>query len=205
MSHIEEVNNNTESDIKAAAKKIFLKRGLAGTRMQEIADAAGIGRTALHYYFRNKEKLFEVVWKDAFRDMVARTAIIFNSDYSTIEKMEAFIDGYFDKAISEPGIDLFMLNEFNNNPEIMKNILTIEDSNSPFGSLLQSIETSVKNGEMEGPSIQIFITFISMCFFPFAGRPMMQDMVKVTNDQYILLMQERKSYLKGFLKYAFKP
>ena len=162
MSHIEEDNKNTEADIKAAAKKLFLKKGLAGARMQEIADTAGIGRTALHYYFRNKEKLYEVVWKDAFTDMIARTAIIFNGNYSTIEKMEAFIDGYFDKAMSEPELDLFMLNELNNNPEIMKNILTSADSNSPFGTLLQSIETSVKNGEMNGPSSQILVTFISI-------------------------------------------
>ena len=205
MSHIEEDNKNTEADIKAAAKKLFLKKGLAGARMQEIADTAGIGRTALHYYFRNKEKLYEVVWKDAFTDMIARTAIIFNGNYSTIEKMEAFIDGYFDKAMSEPELDLFMLNELNNNPEIMKNILTSADSNSPFGTLLQSIETSVKNGEMNGPSSQILVTFISMCFFSFAGRPMIQDILMLTNDQYMQLMQERKTYLKTFLKHAFKP
>ena len=30
-----------------------------GARMQEIADEAGINKALLHYYFRNKEKLFE--------------------------------------------------------------------------------------------------------------------------------------------------
>ena len=49
---------DTETQIKQAAKKIFLRKVLAGTRLQEIADEAGVSRTALHYYFWNKEKLF---------------------------------------------------------------------------------------------------------------------------------------------------
>lgn len=39
---------DTETKIKQAAKKIFLKKGLAGTRLQEIANEAGISRTVLH-------------------------------------------------------------------------------------------------------------------------------------------------------------
>ena len=199
----EVVNTDTEAQIKAAAKTVFLKKGLAGARMQEIADAAGIGRTALHYYFRSKEKLFQVVWKEAFRDLAARTEMLRNSNYSTLEKMEAFVDGYFDKALVEPELDIFMLNEFNNNPDIMKDILMSEANGSPFEILLHGIEASVKNGEMKGAPQQILITLISMCLFSFAGRAMIQNVLMLNNEQYMNLMRERKSYLKLFLKTAF--
>ena len=49
---------NTEERILSAAKKIFLREGMAGARMQDIADEAGINKAMLHYYFRNNEKLF---------------------------------------------------------------------------------------------------------------------------------------------------
>ncbi|MCZ4223458.1 TetR/AcrR family transcriptional regulator [Pedobacter rhodius] len=199
------VNTDTETLIKSAAKNVFLKKGLAGTRMQEIANLAGIGRTALHYYFRRKEKLFQVVLKEAFRDLAKRTEMLRNSSYTTLEKMEAFVDGYFDKALAEPEIDIFMLNEFNNNPGVMRAILISEANGSPFDMLLNGIETSVKKGEMKGAPKQILITLISMCVFSFAGRGIIQNVLFLSDEQYMVLMKERKIYMKDFLKIAFKP
>ena len=54
----------TEQLILDAAKKVFISKGLDGTRMQEIADEAGINKSLLHYYFRSKDKLFEVIFKE---------------------------------------------------------------------------------------------------------------------------------------------
>ena len=43
---------NTEERILEAAKTVFMKYGLYGARMQDIADTAGINKALLHYYFR---------------------------------------------------------------------------------------------------------------------------------------------------------
>jgi AcrR family transcriptional regulator len=40
-----------------AAAKLFAERGFAGTNLQEIADALGISRPLLYYYFPNKEEI----------------------------------------------------------------------------------------------------------------------------------------------------
>ena len=48
---------DTEKTILEAARKQFVQKGFAATRMQEIADEAGINKAMLHYYFRSKEKL----------------------------------------------------------------------------------------------------------------------------------------------------
>ena len=50
-------DQSTEEKILAAAKKVFMTRGMAGARMQDIADEAGINKALLHYYFRSKDKL----------------------------------------------------------------------------------------------------------------------------------------------------
>lgn len=41
----------------AAKKKVFTKEGMAGARMQDIANEAGINKALLHYYFKDKDKL----------------------------------------------------------------------------------------------------------------------------------------------------
>lgn len=44
----------TEERMLDAARRVFLKKGMMGARMQEVADEAGINKALLHYSFRNK-------------------------------------------------------------------------------------------------------------------------------------------------------
>ena len=52
-------DKNTELKILKAAKEVFIIKGFEGSRMQEIADTAGINKSLLHYYFRTKDNLFD--------------------------------------------------------------------------------------------------------------------------------------------------
>ena len=61
-------DRSTEERILDAAKKVFISKGMSGARMQDIANEAGINKALLHYYFRSKDKLFEVI----FLETVAR-------------------------------------------------------------------------------------------------------------------------------------
>ena len=51
-------DRGAEERILAAARKVFTTKGMAGARMQDIADEARINKALLHYYLRNKDKLF---------------------------------------------------------------------------------------------------------------------------------------------------
>jgi TetR/AcrR family transcriptional regulator len=195
---------DTEALIKAAAKKVFLKKGLAGTRLQEIADEAGIGRTALHYYFRSKEKLFQIVWEEVFREMSQISVMLEKSNLTVIEKMQGFAEAYFNKALSEPELEIFMLNEFNKNPEIMAEILVTPTGYNPAELLINDIEKAVKKGELKGEPKQIFMTLISICLFSFAGKSMMKSMLNLDEAAYMELMTQRKDYVIKFLETAFK-
>ena len=64
---------NAEIKIKEAARKVFLKKGMAGARMQEIADEAGINKALLHYYYRNKEQLFASVFQEIIKEFLPLT------------------------------------------------------------------------------------------------------------------------------------
>jgi TetR/AcrR family transcriptional regulator len=55
----------TEELIKETAKKIFFKEGKFNATTQEIADAAGVNRTLINYYFRSRNTLFDLVFKEA--------------------------------------------------------------------------------------------------------------------------------------------
>ena len=48
-------DTTAEQKILTAAKKVFTMNGMAGARMQDIADEAGINKAMLHYYFKDKD------------------------------------------------------------------------------------------------------------------------------------------------------
>lgn len=62
---------STEEKIKEAARKIFMEKGFGSTRTREIAEAAGINSALLNYYFRSKEKLFEIIMMESVQEMFA--------------------------------------------------------------------------------------------------------------------------------------
>lgn len=55
--------------ILQAATRLFIERGFDGTSMYEIADALGVTRTAIYYYYKNKEAILV-----ALTDNITRVA-----------------------------------------------------------------------------------------------------------------------------------
>lgn len=53
----------TEDKIFQAALNVFLLYGYHGTTLHQIAIEAGVQKSAVHYYFRSKNKLYEKVVK----------------------------------------------------------------------------------------------------------------------------------------------
>ena len=59
-------NDNEQKElILSAAKKLFSRYGLEKTTMEDIAKAAGKGKSSLYYYFKSKEEVYaEVIRKE---------------------------------------------------------------------------------------------------------------------------------------------
>src|SRR5690348_11189823 len=68
----------TRAAILAAAERCFAKAGLAGSRMDAIAAAAGVNKALLYYYFKSKEHLYEAVIEDHFREFNRRALALLN-------------------------------------------------------------------------------------------------------------------------------
>lgn len=56
-----------ENRILEAAKQVFVRKGYEATKMGDVAAEAGIGRTALHYYYRTKEMVVRCDLRSADR------------------------------------------------------------------------------------------------------------------------------------------
>ena len=67
----------TEEKIKSAARTVFHTKGFAATKTRDIAKEAGINLALLNYYFRSKEKLFQIIMMDSIHSLFQSILPIF--------------------------------------------------------------------------------------------------------------------------------
>ena len=84
-------DTDTEQRILEAARTVFLRRGTAGARMQEIAAEAGVNQALLHYYFRSKERLSAAVFQQIASRVFPALALTLAADISLDEKIDGLM------------------------------------------------------------------------------------------------------------------
>jgi TetR/AcrR family transcriptional regulator len=87
----------TQEKILKTARTIFAKKGFYGSRVDEIADKAGVNKQRIYAYFRNKEGLYAEVLKIAFSLVLLEEDIFKDFKEEDIQTLpEVLLRHYFD-------------------------------------------------------------------------------------------------------------
>ncbi|UMB59403.1 TetR/AcrR family transcriptional regulator [Lutibacter sp. A80] len=200
-----EKNITTETSILNAAKSIFERKGMDGARMQEIADAAGINKALLHYYYRNKQLLFEAVFKSAFLKLAPQLNEVLNSDASLNDKIKGFTKNYISFIINHPYLPNFIINELNRSPEFVQKFIS-EKHFPNIQKFKQQVTENVNDGKIRPiKAEQLFINIMALNIFPFVAAPLLKGFLSIdNNDDYRQLMEERTTEVSNFIINALK-
>lgn len=201
-----QTNNTTEQQIIAAARKIFVQKGLAGARMQDIADEAGINKAMLHYYYRSKDRLFEIVFEEAVGQLLSGVNDIFQADMTPREKIVAAVDHYITSLGRAPYLPLFVVHEISQNPERILQRFASTTLLPNIGLFLKELAVEMEQGRMRKVDPwQLMVSLISMCVFPFVGKPLLQAVFQVNDKTFAKMMEERKHFITDFVLTSLEP
>ena len=194
--------DNTEEKILAAARNVFIHKGMDGARMQEIADEAGINKALLHYYFRSKQKLFEAIFKSVFGKIMPNVMLMVNSDKPIEDKLGAFIENYIDILTTNPFLPTFILKEIHRDPEFLAGM--IKESGINPQQIIAMFKQEMDNGTIRKMDPRdLIINIISLSVFPIAGKPLLSEMFfekdKANYDEFI---EKRKVTIKEFILHS---
>ena len=197
---------STEEKIRLAAQKVFQKKGLAGARMQDIADEAGINKAMLHYYFRSKEKLFDLVFLDSFQKIFPRVNTILTSEDNLFQKIESFVEEYLTTVNQNPQLPLFVVNELAKNPDLfLHKLFSITNGAPKADIIIKQMEEEINKGTIRPITpANLFLNIISLCAFPYIGKPLVQIILNMEDEQYLNLLERRKQEVLSFIFYAIK-
>ena len=195
-----EKNPGAEEKILSAARKIFTTKGMAGARMQDIANEAGINKALLHYYYRDKERLFETIFLEEAQKFFPKINAIFQSDDPLFLKIEKFVDEYIDEMVKNPYLPWFVLNEINRDPDQFMYKIWGEDNLPKPGKFLDQIEKEIKKGTIKRINpVHLLMNLLSMTIFPFIARPMIIRNLHMTDSRFRETMEERKKEIPKFI------
>lgn len=188
---------DTEKLILEAARKVFVKKGLDGARMQEIADEAGINKALLHYYFRSKDKLFQIVFKEALTKFFPKVfAIMESENFNFKEKIGAFVENYLKLILENPFIPAFVMGELNKNPEKLS--FFFDEGGFEAQRILHLIKDVIAKeaGINFNQARHLVVNIISLSVFPFVGRLLIEKIVFGSNKaEYNRFISERKEVI----------
>ncbi|SIN93257.1 TetR/AcrR family transcriptional regulator [Chitinophaga niabensis] len=201
-----QTTNTTEQQIIDAAKKIFMQKGLAGARMQDIADEAGINKAMLHYYYRSKDKLFDMVFQEAMENLLKRINVIFKGEMAFEEKVAAAVDHYITFLSGNPHLPVFIINEINQNPDRIVERFVHAPDFPDIKQFMKEMLVEMEKGTIRKMNpMQLMMNMLSMCIFPFVARPLISNVFGMNDQQYSALMEERKKSVTEFILMSLRP
>lgn len=185
---------STEEKIKEAARIVFTKKGYSATRTRDIAEEAGINLALLNYYFRSKQKLFEQVMLEKVQLLFGHIVPVLNDTQSSLEtKVEQIVTLYIDMISQNPDLPLFVLSEIRNHPVHFAESFEL-------GQILRQ-STFIKQLNERRPDIHpvhFLMNMLGMTLFPFIAKPVFQAIGLVDENQFTMIMRERKALIPSW-------
>ena len=200
-----ENDKQTEEKIFEAATDVFVEKGMDGARMQDIATHAGINKALLHYYFRTKDQLFNVVFEMIARKIFKKFAPVFDETLTLEEKIRFFFSEHIAFLQANPRLPGFLLNEVNRNPDRIKKLLKNVDFDNIWSKLYdQHKEEFNRYNITQATMPQLMISIAALSVFPFAARGILEGILEKTGLNFNEYMEERKEFAADFVIKAIK-
>ena len=198
-----------EQTILEVAERLFLEKGFAMTSTTEIAKAVGCNQALIHYYFRTKDNLFNVIFEQKFKlffqglfEMKSTGAMNFQ------DKLKYIIESHFDLLRNNPKMPSLILNELTRQPGQI-NLLSEKLHELPeklFEELNQELQTEIAKGNVRNIGlIDLIVTMVALNVALFVMMPVVEKIFQWDETQKEFMIAHRRSENVDFVLKSLRP
>ena len=190
-------DSKTEQHIRDTAKRIFLTEGRMMATTQDIADAAGVNRTLLHYYFRSREALFHIVFVEALTKLRQRIHSVIGSELPFRQKIENLVEVFYEELNESPYLETFIALQLNEDPEKYDELFTqLPGGKERMKNFFKEIQTQMDEQAIPTMKpVNFFMNLFALMAYPFVAKPIYLKMFSLNDGAYCKLLAERKSMI----------
>jgi AcrR family transcriptional regulator len=160
--------DRSQQTILLAARDEFALYGLAGARVDRIAERADINKRLIYYYFKSKDDLFLAVLENTYADIRAAEQKLHLDEMDPVEAIRELVSFTWHYYLEHPEFISLLNSENQHNAAHLKKSSRIQEMNSP---LVQMLDTVLERGRRQDlfragvDPIQLYISIASICYF----------------------------------------
>lgn len=200
---------DTKERILRAALEVFVEKGKYGARMHEIAERAEINKAMLHYYFTNKDTLYEKSIEYIFSSIFNRVEKVFGEEENFEAIIRNFVYTYNDYLRKNFHIARVIQREMMDGAVVLKRIIKKYASRDSviFGPahIKNVMEKLIQTGEIRNiDTVQTLISIIGMNVFYFIAKPVLETLWDVKPGDSDEFLEKRKECIADFIIHGLR-
>jgi AcrR family transcriptional regulator len=126
-----------------AAVRVFARHGFHTSRVGDIAEEAGVAHGLLYHYFSSKDEVLQTVFRENWRDLLARFEAVEASDERADEKLRGIVKILLRTWRNDPALVTVMVREVGRSPHLATQV---EDIGKGFAVIQRVIEQGQADG-----------------------------------------------------------
>jgi len=195
------------ADIVEVATREFADKGLAGARIDVIADAMRTSKRMIYYYFGSKEALYIVVLEEAYRRMRAIEAELHLDDLPPEDALRKLVGHTVDYQLAHPEFIRLVMTENIHRGEFLARSKSIQKLNVPaIDGLRRVYERGVADGvfRIGLDPIDLHMSISALSVFNVANRHTFALIFKRDLDAPAALIARRDSIIEMVVRFVRK-
>ena len=198
-----------EHAILEVAEKLFLEKGFALTSTTEIAKEVGCNQALVHYYFRTKDNLFNVIFEHKFKLLFQGIFEMKNTgEMKFQDKLKFIFESHFDLLRKNPGIPSLILNELSRRPEQIDELREKlhELPEKLIMELNEELQIEIEKGNVREISlIDLMVTMLSLNIALFIMLPVVEKALQWDASQKEFMISHRRAENVDFILKSLRP
>jgi AcrR family transcriptional regulator len=167
--------DETRNNILEIAAREFADKGLAGARIDEIAEKTSSSKRMIYYYFGGKEELYRAVLERAYAQIRSREedASAQLQELSASQALQAQVEQTFDYHASNPDFVRLVMNENIHHGEHIGDVPGLKERNrSVIAQLRVIIDKGVADGAFRNDidPVDLHMSISALCFYNVSNR-----------------------------------
>ena len=154
--------------ILVAAREEFAQHGLAGARVDRVAERAGLNKRLIYYYFSSKDELFLAVLESAYADIREAEQQLHLTDMPPAQAIRRLTEFTWHYYLDHPEFLTLLNSENLEHGRHIAQSSRVHATNSPLiETLAEILEIGRREGSFRGgiDAMQLYVTIAGMAYF----------------------------------------
>jgi len=197
----------TMADILAVATREFAEKGLAGARIDVIADAMRTSKRMIYYYFGSKEGLYIAVLEEAYRRIREAEAQLHLDDLAPEDALRKLVGATVDYHLADPDFTRLVMTENIHRGEFLKRSNVIQKLNVPAIDAVRRVyERGLKAGVFRTgiDAVDLHMSISALSLFNVANKHTFALIFKRDLDTPAAIVARRDSIVETIVRFVRK-